>query len=82
MQLINGEYKMYTDQEILVDCSVFRSGEQYVVALMNRLTDSWEVMTATVNDRDDSYVSVMYSDGAVKNMPVEEFNDSILCEVK
>lgn len=73
---------MFTVQEMLVDCSVFRSGEQYKVALMNSLTDSWEVLTATVSDRDDSYVGVMYSDGTVKNMPVEEFNDQILCEVK
>tara|TARA_R100000951_G_scaffold112740_3_gene113562 strand:+ start:2695 stop:2928 length:234 start_codon:yes stop_codon:yes gene_type:complete len=70
---------MFTVQEMLVDCSVFRSGEQYKVALKNSLTDSWEVLTATVSDRDDSYVGVMYSDGAVKSMPVEEFNDQILC---
>ena len=69
---------MFTVQEMLVDCSVFRSGEQYKVALYNSLTGSYEILTATVNDRDDSYVSVLYSDGAVKNMPVEEFNESIV----
>ena len=73
---------MFTVQEMLIDCSVFRSGEQSKVALKNSLTDSWEVLTATVNDRDDSYVGVMYSDGAVKSMPVEDFNDQIICEVK
>ena len=73
---------MFTVQEMLVDCSVFRSGEQYKVALYNSLTGSYEILTATVNDRDDSYVGVMYSDGAVKSMPVEEFNDQILCEVE
>ena len=69
---------MFTVQEMLVDCSVFRSGEQYKVALYNSLTESNEILTATVNDRDDSYVGVMYSDGAVKSMPVEEFNDQIV----
>ena len=69
---------MFTVQEMLIDCSVFRSGEQYKVAVYNSLTGNSEVLTATVNDRDDSYVGVLYSDGAVKNMSVEDFNDSII----
>lgn len=67
---------MFTTQEMLIDCSVFRSGEQYLVELFNG-----EVIKATVSDRDDSYVGVIYSDGAVKSMPVEEFNNSIVAEI-
>lgn len=67
---------MFTTQEMLVDCSVFRAGEQYLVEVFNG-----EVLKATVCDRDDSYVAVIYSDGATKSMPVEEFNDSIVAEV-
>ena len=64
---------MFTVQEMLIDCSVFRSGEEYMVKVFNG-----DILKATVTDRDDSYVGVMYSDGAVKNMPVEEFNESIV----
>lgn len=67
---------MFTVQEMLIDCSVFHSGEEYLVKLFNG-----EVIKATVSDRDDSYVGVIYSDGAVKSMPVEEFNDSIIAEI-
>ena len=67
---------MFTTQEMLIDCSVFRSGEEYLVQVFNG-----EVLKATVSDRDDSYVAVIYSDGAVKSMPVEEFNDSIVAEI-
>jgi hypothetical protein len=68
--------EMFTTQEMLIDCSVFRSGEEYLVQVFNG-----EVLKATVSDRDDSYVGVIYSDGAVKSMPVEEFNDSIVAEI-
>ena len=64
---------MFTTQEMLIDCSVFRSGEEYMVKVFNG-----EILKATVTDRDDSYVGVIYSDGAVKNMPVEDFNESIV----
>ncbi len=67
---------MFTTQEMLIDCSVFRSGEEYLVELFNG-----EVIKATVSDRDDSYVGVIYSDGATKCMRVEEFNDSIVAEI-
>ena len=64
---------MFTTQEMLIDCSVFRSGEEYMVKVFNG-----EILKATVTDRDDSYVGIIYSDGAVKNMPVEDFNESIV----
>ena len=64
---------MFTKKEMLIDCSVFRSGEEYMVEVYNG-----EILKATVTDRDDSYVGVIYSDGAVKSMPVEDFNDSIV----
>ena len=64
---------MFTTKEMLIDCSVFRSGEEYLVKVFNG-----EILKATVTDRDDSYVGVIYSDGAVKNMPVEDFNESIV----
>ena len=69
---------MFTKKEMLIDCTVFRSGEEYKVELYNALTDCYEILKATVTDRDDSYVGIIYSDGAVKNMPVEDFNDSIV----
>jgi hypothetical protein len=68
--------EMFTTQEMLIDCSVFRSGEEYLVKVFNG-----EVLKATVTDRDDSYVGIIYSDGATKSMPVEEFNDSIVAEI-
>lgn len=64
---------MFTKKEMLIDCSVFRSGEEYMVEVFNG-----EILKATVTDRDDSYVGVIYSDGATKCMPVEDFNDSIV----
>lgn len=64
---------MFTTKEMLIDCTVFRSGEEYLVEVFNG-----EVLKATVCDRDDSYVAVIYSDGATKSMPVEDFNDSIV----
>ena len=64
---------MFTTQEMLIDCSVFLSGEEYLVKVFNG-----EILKATVTDRDDSYVGVIYSDGAVKNMHVEDFNESIV----
>ena len=53
-------------------------GKKFVVSTFNLLTDSWEKLTAEVVNQlsgpyNEDYVTVMYSDGAVKDMPISSF---------
>jgi hypothetical protein len=53
-------------------------GKKFLITTFNLLTDSWEKLTAEVIDQlsgpyNEDFVTVMYSDGAVKDMPISSF---------
>ena len=53
-------------------------GKKFLVSVFNLLTDDWEKLTAEVIDQlsgpdNEDYVTVMYSDGAVKDMAISSF---------
>lgn len=53
-------------------------GKKFLVSVFNLLTDEWEKLTAEVVDQlsgpyNEDFVTVQYSDGAVKDMPISSF---------
>ena len=53
-------------------------GKKFLVSTFNLLTDDWEKLTAEVIDQlsgpyNEDFVTVQYSDGAVKDMPISSF---------
>lgn len=53
-------------------------GKKFLVSVFNLLTDDWEKLTAEVVDQldgpyNEDFVTVQYSDGAVKDMPISSF---------
>ena len=62
-------------------------GKKFVVSTFNLITDSWEKLTAEVIDQlsgpyNEDFVTVMYSDGAVKDMPISSFIKSVVKEIE
>ena len=62
-------------------------GKKFEVELFNWLEDKFESVTAEVIDQlsgpyNEDFVTVMYSDGAVKDMPISSFIKSVVKEIE
>jgi len=62
-------------------------GKKFEVELFNWLEDKFESATAEIIDQlsgpyNEDFVTVMYSDGAVKDMPISSFIKSVVKEIE